>query len=165
MFGGKRASKASLRVEAYGTVDELNSVIGISIAETKNLKLKTGLIKIQSDLFEIGAALASLGMVNLGNRVDEFEKMIDEMTKGLPELRNFILPGGGIVGSQLHFARTICRRAERKIVELSQKEEVDKSILIYFNRLSDLLFTMARFANYQEKQREDIWVKPCEIQG
>ncbi len=177
LFGGKRVSKASLRVEAYGTVDELNSAIGVAIAQfsifnfqfsnkSQITNLKRQLIEIQNDLLEIGSALASPGIKNqesriknLGKRVEELERLIDEMTKELPELRNFILPGGGVVGSHIHFARTICRRAERRIVELSKKEQVDKGILIYFNRLSDLLFTMARFVNHKEKQKEVIWTK------
>ncbi len=171
LFGGKRVSKADPRVEAYGTVDELNSAIGIAIAEAQNSKLKaqnnssklkTELEKIQNDLFDIGSTLANpkaKPIERLEKRVEDFETMIDEMTKELPELRNFILPGGGMSGSQLHFARTICRRAERRIVELSQKDSVDKSIVMYFNRLSDLLFTMARFVNHKEKQKETIWTK------
>lgn len=160
LFGGTRVLKSSIRVEAYGAVDELNSAIGVSVAETKNIKLKTRLINIQSDLFEVGSALANPNkskVNNLEERVKDFEVMIDEMMKVLPELRNFILPGGGIVGSQLHLVRSIARRAERRVVELSQKEEVDKSILMYFNRLSDLLFTMARYINNKEKRKEVIW--------
>lgn len=160
LYGGKRVSKASLRVEAYGTVDELNSAIGVAIAERSNIKKE--LIQIQSDLLEIGSVLASpkvASMKGLGKRVEQFEKMIDEMTEELSELRNFILPGGGIVGSRLHFVRTLARRAERRIVELSKKENVDREILIYFNRLSDLLFTMARFVNLKEGKKETVWKK------
>ncbi len=175
LFGGKRVSKADVRVEAYGTVDELNSAIGVTIAQVQSskfkvqsysLKLKIELINIQNDLLEIGSALATpatkrstLNAIRLEKRVEEFEKMIDEMTKEMPVLQNFILPGGGVVGSQLHFARTLARRAERRIVELSKKESVDVSTLIYFNRLSDLLFTTARFVNYQENCKETIWGK------
>lgn len=158
LYGGKRVSKANLRVEAYGTVDELNSAIGIVLAKMPN----TELTNIQNDLFEIGTSLANPKeepIKKLKKRVEEFEKLIDNMTKELPTLRNFILPGGGVGGSHLHLARSICRRAERKIVELSQKENIDNGILIYFNRLSDLLFTMARFVNHKEKQKEVIWVK------
>lgn len=162
LFGGTRVLKSSIRVEAYGAVDELNSAIGVSVAETKNIKLKTRLINIQSDLFEVGSALANPNnskVNNLEERVKDFEAMIDEMTKVLPVLRNFILPGGGILGAKLHLVRAVCRRAERRIVELAQKEKVDKSILIYFNRLSDLLFTFARFVNFKEGQKETVWKK------
>ena len=169
LFNGQRVLKSSLRVEAYGTVDELNSAIGIVIAEIQNSKFKTQnykskvkieLIKIQNDLFSIGSALASTGSSNLGylrNRVKAFEKEIDEMTEEMPELMNFILPGGGKTGSMLHFARTVSRRAERRVVALDEREKVDKNIIMYLNRLSDLLFTMARFVNYKEKQKEIIW--------
>lgn len=168
LFGGTRVSKSSLRVEAYGTVDELNSVIGVVIAESQNYnsKVKSELERIQYDLFDIGAGLASPGIKNqesriknLEKRVVEFEKFIDEMTKELPELRNFILSGGGKAGSLLHVARTVCRRAERRIVALAKKEHVARDVLIYFNRLSDLVFTMARYINMKEKKVETIWVR------
>ena len=173
LFGGKRVSKSSLRIEAIGLVDELNSVIGVAIAEIQNskfkiqkfkLKIKSELEKVQHDLFEIGSSLANpstkpytLNARRLKERVAEFEKLIDQLTAELPELRNFILPGGGETGSQLHLARSICRGAERRIVALAKKEPVEPSILQYFNRLSDLLFTMARFVNHKEKKREIIW--------
>ncbi len=192
LFGGKRVSKNSLRIEAIGAIDELNSIIGEVIAEIQNsrqrrgspkaakfkvpasrqggqsynAKLKGELEKIQNDLFEVGSMLASpgirnqeSGVRNLEKRVDQFEQLIDEMTKQLPELRNFILPGGGVAGARLHFARSIARRAERRIVALAKKEKITSEILIYFNRLSDLLFTMARFVNHKEKQKETIWNK------
>ena len=160
LFDGQRVSKASLRVEAYGTVDELNSIIGVIIAEKS--KINKELIKIQNDLFDIGSSLAnptSKTLGYLGNRVKEFEKSIDEMTNDLPALSNFILPGGGKTGATLHFARTISRRTERKIVTLSEKEPIDKNIIMYLNRLSDLLFTMARFVNFGEKNKEIIWIQ------
>lgn len=176
LFGGTRVLKSSIRVEAYGSVDELNSTIGVVIAQLSIINfqfsnksqitnLKKELTQIQSDLFEIGSALANpattynLQLTTLEKRVGEFEEMIDEMTKVLPVLRNFILPGGGILGAKLHLVRAVCRRAERRIVELAQKEKVDKSILIYFNRLSDLLFTIARFVNFKEGQKETVWKK------
>jgi cob(I)alamin adenosyltransferase len=171
LFGGKRVSKASARVDAYGTVDELNSMIGVVIVQIENRKskivnLKKELEAIQHDLFAIGSYLASPGskgaeerVKNLEVRVKEFEELIDEMTKKLPELRNFILPGGGKVGSELHVARTICRRVERRLVAFIKKEKVGDGVLMYFNRLSDLLFTMARFANMKEKKKETIWKK------
>lgn len=166
LFSGQRISKADLRVEAYGTVDELNSVIGVAIAQIQNSKLKNQLIKIQKDLLETGSVLAQSesmnnesGIKNLGKRVKDFEKMIDEITAQLPALANFILPGGGKAGSLLHFARTVCRRAERKVVALAEKETVSSEIIVYLNRLSDLLFTMARFLNYKEKRKEIVWIR------
>lgn len=181
LFGGKRVSKADLRIEIYGEIDELNSIIGVAIAQIQNprfarrgkfkrqsysSKLKNELFKIQDDLFEVYSILTSLNtkykILNtkyLKNRTFEFENLIDEITKELPELTNFILPGGGEAGSFLHLARLVCRRVERRIVALSRKEKINPQILVYFNRLSDLLFVMARFVNFQEKQKEIIWRK------
>lgn len=162
LYGGKTVSKGSLRVDAYGSLDELNSAIGVALIEIKDPPIKKELLLIQNDLFEIGASLAS-NMENkkleeyLKKRVKDFEKQIDRLTKKLPELMNFILPGGGKRSSFLHLARTICRRSERRVVELSEKENVSKETLIYINRLSDLLFTYARFINYKEKKKEIIW--------
>ncbi|MBU2632804.1 cob(I)yrinic acid a,c-diamide adenosyltransferase [Patescibacteria group bacterium] len=160
---GKKVFKNNQRVDAYGTVDELNTGLGVVLTTTKDNFIKNSLISIQNDLFEIGAKLA-----NPKDKTKEFgeyfkkqtlqiEKEIDKMTKAMPELKNFILPGGGEVGAKLHLARTIARRAERKIVTLSQKEKIEEEILIYFNRLSDYLFTLARFANFKDKKKEIIW--------
>ncbi|MGH2611957.1 MAG: cob(I)yrinic acid a,c-diamide adenosyltransferase [Rhabdochlamydiaceae bacterium] len=166
--GGMRVLKSDERVETYGTVDELNSAIGVILAEIGNSKKKRGLNvkneleQIQRDLFAIGSSLADPSAkqnLHLQKRVEDFEKLIDAMTEKLPFLRNFILPGGSLVGAQLHLARTICRRAERRVVNLSQNETIDDNIRMYLNRLSDLLFTMARFVNQLEKKTEIIWVK------
>ena len=167
LFNGQRVSKSGLRVEAYGTVDELNSVIGVVLSSKyKVVSIKNELIRIQNDLFEIGSTLASpevrsqkLEVRKLNRRVREFENMIDKMTEEMPSLANFILPGGGKTGSLIHFARTVARRAERKVVALDEREKVDKNIIIYLNRLSDLLFTFARFVNYKENKEEVIWTK------
>ena len=167
LMGGKRVLKSDPRVEAYGTVDELNSAIGVVIAETRNSKLETRNIvneleKIQNDLLDIGSALATpegVPVEHLEERPREFEKLIDMMTADLPELTNFILPGGGEGGAHLHLARTICRRAERRVVALMQEADIDQAVVIYLNRLSDLLFTMARYINHMNKQKETIWKK------
>ena len=164
LYGGKTVSKGSLRVDAYGSLDELNSAIGIVLTEVKESLIKKELLTIQNDLFEIGASLAS-SIENktleeyLDKRVKDFEKQIDSQSAELPELMNFILPGGGKGSSFLHLARTVCRRAERRITELSEEEEVTKNTLVYINRLSDLLFTFARYINYKEKKKETIWSK------
>jgi len=175
LFGGKRVLKSHVRVDAYGTVDELNSTIGVAIAELANgihstssgsskwqIAIKEELQRIQHDLLSIGASLAnpsSKSPNGLEKRVDELEVLIDNLTKNLPEIKNFILPGGGKTGSLLHMSRTIARRAERRIVALVQKEDVDDSVIMYMNRLSDLLFTMARFVNKRQKKKETIWEK------
>lgn len=162
LFGGKRLSKSDARVETYGTVDELNSVLGIVIFNlpVKDTPLEEELHSIQQDLFEIGSNLANpqaKPLDFLPRRVLQFERIIDELTGVLPVLKNFILPGGSAAGGNLHFARTICRRAERRVVGLSQNAEVEQDILIYLNRLSDLLFTMARYVNYMMEEKETVW--------
>lgn len=164
LYGGKTVSKGSLRVDAYGSLDELNSAISVVLIEIKNPSIRKELLIIQNDLFEIGASLAS-SIENkkleeyLDKRVKDFEKQIDSLSEKLPELMNFILPGGSRGSSLLHLARTICRRAERRVTELSEKEEINGKTIVYINRLSDLLFTFARFINYKEKKKEIIWKK------
>jgi cob(I)alamin adenosyltransferase len=170
LSNGQKVPKFDSRIEIYGTIDELNSIIGVVLTEIQNskfkvqnynLKFKSELIKIQNDLFEIGSNLASQGQTleNLMKRVKDFESLIDQLTEKMLVLKNFILPGGGRAGSTLHLSRAVCRRLERQIVLLNSKKRIDKNILVYFNRLSDLLFTMARFVNFQEKKKEIIWRK------
>ena len=163
-MSGQRVLKSDLRVEAYGTIDELNSIIGVVLnSKYQVLSIKKELIRIQNDLLDIGSALANPNLTlnsqlsTLNSRVKEFERFIDQMTAKMPALKNFILPGGGETGAFLHLARAISRRAERRVVELNNKEKIDNSIIIYVNRLSDLLFTMARFSNFKEKKKEIIW--------
>ncbi len=178
LFDKTRVLKSADRVETYGTIDELNSTIGAAIAHIKNLhsagsgqakskikdtiNLKKELEKIQHDLLEIGSSLANpkaLPIKDLNTRPTDFEKLIDKMTAKIPELKNFILPGGSKAGSLLHVARTIARRAERRIVNLIQTEDIDQDVVIYVNRLSDLLFTMARYVNHKNKKKETKWTK------
>ncbi len=176
LFDKTRVSKAHVRVQTYGTIDELNSMIGAAAAELRSknpaegearqgrqeLGMRNELEQIQHDLLDIGSSLANpaaLPIHRLEKRVQAFEVLIDELTAQMPTLTNFILPGGGRAGSLLHVARTIARRAERKIVRLTEKEEIDQNIVIYVNRLSDLFFTMARFVNHTEKQKETTWRK------
>ncbi len=164
LFDGTRVLKSHPRVNTYGTIDELNSTIGSILAylPAKHRLVKKELEKIQHELFDIGSALATphpLPVIGLQDRPKDFEKLIDTMTAKMPELKAFILPGGSKAGSLLHIARTIVRRAERQLVELMQQEDVDNAIVIYLNRLSDLLFTMARYVNHVDKKKEIKWIK------
>lgn len=166
LFSGKRVWKDDTRIDAYGTLDELNSVIGIILSfNTKKTKenkyIVRILLSIQTAIFPICSYLAdlpdTLSDVDLELETKKLEKEIDKMTKKMPELSNFILPGGGVVGAHLHLARTVSRRAERKIIKLHKKEKVDIRVIQYVNRLSDLFFTLARYANYLEHKKETIW--------
>ncbi len=160
LLGGAVVPKNDLRVEAYGGVDELNSVIGIAIGFCDMQEISESLTSIQNDLFQIGAELASKGAKARPvppARVSELEAEIDRLWGQLPPLQNFILPGGSKTASLLHHARTVCRRAERSIIALSQKESINPDIVVYMNRLGDLLFTQARYVNYSKKVPEVIW--------
>ena len=160
---GKRVGKNSLRVDAYGSVDEANATIGLSILRT-NIKIKKILQIIQNDLFDLGADLCLPDKINIqklkitNDRVDYIEEKIDSFNKELSPLNSFVLPGGSEPATYLHIARTITRRAERKIVALSKKERVNPVTIIYLNRLSDLLFVLARYTN--NKGKKDILWKP-----
>ncbi len=162
LFGGGRVRKDSPRIAAYGEVDHLNSVVGVVRALKPEPKTDEVLDKIQNILFEIGAALASpskkSGMVTQEDS-GFLEKEIDRMQEDLPPLKNFILPGGNLLGAVLHEARTVCRRAEREIVSLSDREPVDSEILATINRLSDYLFVLARWANKSEGVADKEWKK------
>lgn len=162
LFGGTRVLKSNVRVEAYGTIDELNSVLGVIRVRLSDKKIAEFVESIQHDLFTIGSTLANpknKKIEQLPGRIDKFEQQIDEMTDKMPLLRNFILPGGGEVGALFHQARTVCRRAERRIVELMQTDEIDDTITKYINRLSDVLFTLARYVNFTEGKEEIKWIK------
>lgn len=150
LFGGKRISKAALKIDAYGTVDELNSHIGL-VKDVCGNEQSENLRQIQEELFTIGALLATPeGKKNTFFQpinqaaVDRLELLMDQMNEELPELDAFILPGGHPHVSYCHIARTVCRRAERLTVELSHTETVNELIIIYLNRLSDFLFVLAR---------------------
>jgi len=164
LVGGGRISKDSLRVEAYGNVDELNSVLGIVRAVQNDHELDTLLAKLQSDLFIAGSDLASVsgdeqrGLPRISKeKVVEMEKTIDKYDAELPPLKSFILPGGGLTGSILHNARTIARRAERNIVSLSKTTTINDQMIPYMNRLSDLLFILARVVNRRENKVDVEW--------
>ena len=160
---GKIVNKNSLRVDAYGSVDEANATIGLSILRT-NIKIKKILKIVQNDLFDLGADLCIPDKKNTQklkitkDRVDYIEEKIDNFNKELSSLNSFILPGGSESSTYLHIARTVTRRAERKIVALSKKEKINPIAIIYLYRLSDLLFVLARYTN--NKGKKDILWKP-----
>lgn len=173
LIGGARVSKAHLRLETYGTIDELNSVIGVVIASMDRpepqLSMQPFLERIQSDLFDIGSHLAcedaqlraKLPLIH-EEHIDELETKMDELSTSLPALTNFILPGGCLAAAQTHVARTVCRRAERVCVALSEstsdgESTVEPLIIRYLNRLSDFLFVLARTLNWDAKAGEVLW--------
>lgn len=163
LFGGQRVNKNSARIKAYGNVDELNSLMGAILSEGPSKNISKKLLRIQEELFVLGADLSSPLSVKVKipriskSYISRLEKEIDGLDKQLPTLRNFILPGGSSVGSKLHLARTIARRAERSIVDLSNQEKINSSILPYINRLSDWFFVLARYVNKLENISEKVW--------
>jgi len=160
LYGGRRVAKHNLQVVAYGTVDELNSAIGVVISSIENNpELTKFLTNIQKDLFSSGAHLAGnkQSLTLVGKRVKEMEKFIDTLTAKLTPLKNFILPGGVESASFAHLARSICRRAEREVIKLSKEVTIDSRVIMYLNRLSDLLFVIARYLNKQSGVVDVIW--------
>ena len=174
LFGGQRVSKSSLRIASYGHIDELNSLLSVcralneSDSKNKNDFLEKILHELQQDLFVVGADMAtpldtsnaSIKIERISDKyVTKLEKWIDEIDLKLSALKNFILPGGTILASHLHLARCVCRRAERAIVALQSKEPINTIVVIYVNRLSDLLFMMGRHTNTIAGKSEEIWLK------
>lgn len=163
LFGGERASKHSIRVKSIGYIDELNALLGTVLAESPDKNVTGLLVRIQGELFVLGADLATPNTAKTKvTRIKKpfttrFEKEIDRMDQELPKLKNFILPGGSSAGAKLHLARTIARRAERAIVTLADEEKINHAILPYINRLSDWLFVLARYVNKLEEKPEQIW--------
>jgi cob(I)alamin adenosyltransferase len=163
LYGGTRVGKENPRVEAYGAVDELNSQIGVARALIKDKKLSETLKQVQEDLFVLGGDLAS-ELVNakiprIGKlQLDRLEKVTDESNSALPRLRRFILPGGSLAGAELHVARAVCRRAERRIVALSKSESINPEVLPYINRLSSFLFVLAREMNRMDRVPDVEWL-------
>ena len=161
LFGGTRVPKNDARIEAYGTVDELNSFLGLARASELPADVDRVLHQVQIDLFEIGAHLASPGTSRFPgveeSRIAELEQSIDAMEKELAPLTTFILPGGAQSAAQLHVARTVCRRAERCVVALHDDSTATQSTVAYLNRLSDYLFVAARFANLRAGQTDIPW--------
>jgi len=157
---GSRTDKDSLRVEAIGTVDELNSAIGMLIAQTQPEAIRQALTAIQHDLFDIGGELSIPGhSVTTAQEVERLEAHLDELNAGLSPLKEFILPGGGPAAAACHLSRAMCRRAERRVVSLSDRETVNPASLCYLNRLSDLLFVIARTLNRLDGIDDVLWEK------
>ena len=166
---GNRIEKFSTRVEAYGTVDEVNSVIGTVTCLSINTELKTALERIQNDLFDLGADLClpeseneTLAYEPLRVRkeqVSRLESEIDAMNKSIEPIKSFVLPGGTEIAANFHLCRTVCRRAERRVVKLMETEQINQEALIYLNRLSDWFFVAARVSN--DDGKKDILWKPA----
>ena len=159
---GSRVSKLDTRIAAYGAVDELNSVLGVCLAGERPEEIAAPLLRVQNELFDLGADLSV--PFDVADRlrvtqsaVDELEVLCDRFNDGLPELRSFVLPGGTEAAARLHVARTVCRRAEREALVAAQGHDVNPLVVVYLNRLSDLLFILSRFANAASKVVEPLW--------
>ena len=163
--GGQRVPKDSARIEAYGTVDELGSAIGVAVALGLTPRLAEELARIQNELFNVGSDLcileedkAAMPVPGVEARhVDALERLMDDLSRELSPLENFILPGGTPGAAQLHVARTVCRRAERLVIALSRHEAVGAFVVRYLNRLSDALFVMARYENLKSGAPDILW--------
>lgn len=165
LFGGPRVRKDNPRIEAYGAVDELNAVLGVVRSEPLPVEIDELLAKIQNSLFDLGAELASpdptrMGVATIGPaHAESLERAIDRYEANLPPLKAFILPGGCRAAAAMHLARTVCRRAERRLISLSAVETISETLIVYLNRLSDLLFVLARELNRLEGQGDVTWRK------
>jgi cob(I)alamin adenosyltransferase len=163
--GGQRVPKDSQRVETYGTVDELNSQIGVALATGLCERLSGELRRIQNELFDLGADLATPASSQARHpvptveprHIEKLERLIDELNEVVGPLTNFLLPGGTPGASQLHVARTVCRRAERTATSLARDGTIGPTVLPYLNRLSDALFVMARYENHERGVAEPLW--------
>ncbi|HYT58302.1 MAG TPA: cob(I)yrinic acid a,c-diamide adenosyltransferase [Verrucomicrobiae bacterium] len=180
LVGGKRVPKDSARIEAYGTIDELNSIVGLArVFNEESLDagdahqfLNGVLCQIQDELFDLGSELATPpeffieGMYRVGkDEIERIEKLIDKCQADLEPLKSFILPGGGRIGAYLHQCRTVCRRAEREILEFSRTEEINAAVLKYVNRLSDLFFVLSRWVAKQTGEPEYLWQRGLQEKG
>lgn len=160
---GARVAKDHPRVEALGAVDEVNSIVGLLLAEPLPDDVRAALTAIQHRLFDLGGELSIPGSTLLSSaQVSEVEVLLDKWNAALPPLKEFVLPGGTRAAALCHVLRTVCRRAERRVYTLSQFEPVSTSSLAYLNRLSDLLFVMARHLNQAAGQRETLWTRDKE---
>jgi cob(I)alamin adenosyltransferase len=159
---GSRVSKLDLRLAAYGTVDELNSALGVVLAGDPPDETRAVLVRVQNELFDVGADLSvpvgREGRLRVAqSQIDRLEADCDRFNARLPELRSFVLPGGTTEAAGLHVARTVCRRAERETLRAAQEHDLDPLTGVYLNRLSDLLFVLARAANAAAGQDEPLW--------
>jgi cob(I)alamin adenosyltransferase len=165
LYGAARVSKDSLRVDAYGTIDELNCCIGAAVAVCNHVEISKPLKRLQAQLFTAGADLATDFGVEGSARVPRvkakdtkrLETMVDELQAKLPRLASFILPGGSQLAASLHLARAVCRRAERRVVALGRAEKINPEMVPYLNRLSTYLFNVARYANVLEGVEDEAW--------
>jgi len=170
LYGGQRVPKGNPRLEAYGTVDETNAALGVALTQVAADYYDSQLKSVQHDLFVIcselaapaGQVISGLELIN-EQQVSVLEKSIDELQSELPVLQNFVFPRGTLLAAQLQLARTICRRAERAVVRLSETEEVRPLLIKYLNRLSDFLFVLARHANLRAGKAEITWRGRAEI--
>lgn len=169
LFGGKKLPKDAIRIEAYGTVDELNSFLGLAEIEVKDKSVKKVIRELQNQLFTVGSDLATpIDLIEknfiIPRVTEDFivnsEKLIDKYSDLTPELKNFILPGGTKGASLLHISRSVCRRAERRVVSLIQQEQINRNIIIFLNRISDLLFVLARYENFSSGKNDINWKNP-----
>jgi cob(I)alamin adenosyltransferase len=165
LFGGSRVAKDDVRVEAYGTIDETNAAIGVARSHSSESFTSGVLDQLQADLFALGAELATapghearlgIHLLDEGD-IARLERTIDEADEPLPPLKNFILPGGPPDVAALHLARTVARRAERRVLTLAQREPVRPAVLVYLNRLADLLFVLARRVSHEKGSKEATW--------
>ena len=168
LFGGGRVPKDDARVDAYGEVDELNAAMGLARGAGLDRELDALAQAIQDQLFTVGSVMATPRGTKAAQAIPqvearwvaEMETAIDKFDREIPPLRSFILPGGSAAAAALHLARTICRRAERRVVPLARKDVVDQLLVTYLNRLSDLLFTMARVSNHRAGIKDVVWNPP-----
>ena len=168
LAGGRRVRKDTVRIEACGTIDELNSVIGTVRAAKPGANVDSLLARVQNDLFHLGCDLSyresdkkkPLPSVE-GRHIEWLEQEQERLLAALSPLDNFVLPGGTLVAAQLHVARTVCRRAERRVVTLARKEKTGRQVIPYLNRLGDLLFTLARHENRRAGVKDVLWDSRC----
>ncbi len=175
LVGGQRVAKDGARIDAYGTIDELNAAVGLARAlnaagaprSTARRELETILCRLQNELFDLGGELATPaaefreGMFRVGAAdVERLERVLDRCQQDLQPLKSFVLPGGGPVSAALHVARTVCRRAERDVLRLMRQEDIGEWPLAYVNRLSDLLFVLSRWIGHHLREAEFLWERP-----